>query len=319
LHYPLAVIAKAADALRAEGGRVTLTLVRESSCFRVVDILPGDTTQRNYGIAVDIGTTTVAVMLVFLPTAKIMAIATDYNDQVECGLDVISRINYAGKPGQLEDLRDRVLGTVNRLVVQVCRMAGVDPMEVSNVAMAVNTVMTHLLLGLNPEYIRLEPYTPTLLKVPLMSAREVGLSINPDSWVSLAPCVGSYVGGDITAGLLCTNLATDSEEVCLFIDIGTNGEIVIGNKDFLMSCACSAGPAFEGGGVSCGMRAAVGAIEKIVVDRESGLARYGVIGDVSARGICGSGMISLLAELFLSGWLLPDGGLDTSRSSPALP
>jgi uncharacterized 2Fe-2S/4Fe-4S cluster protein (DUF4445 family) len=175
--------------------------------------------------------------------------------------------------------------------------------------------MVHLLLGLNPEYIRIEPYTPTLLRVPYFPAKDVGIKINPEAVLSLSPAVGSYVGGDITSGLLCTNLDT-REDISLFIDIGTNSELVIGNRDFLMTCACSAGPAFEGAGMESGMRAIKGAIDKVTVDAETGKVNYHVIGDIPPKGICGTGVISLLAQLFLTGWIDPAGKIIRSQESP---
>ncbi len=313
--YPLSVIRQVAEALRADGGKVTVTLIREPERYRVIGIEPGDRTSRHYGIAVDIGTTTVAVQLIFLPLGKAIGTRSDYNAQIDCGLDVISRINYARKPGHLEELRTRVLGTVNKLIAQLCESHSVAPVEICNAVIAGNTTMTHLLLGLNPEYIRLSPYTPTVLEFPYLRAMDVGIDINPQSFVYISPNVGSYVGGDITAGILCTDLATDSEEVNLFIDIGTNGEIVVGNNTFLMTCACSAGPAFEGGGIEHGMRAAFGAIERVEIERETGQARCQVIGDVKPKGICGSGMISLIANLFTTGWIDAAGKLNRGRRS----
>jgi len=175
--------------------------------------------------------------------------------------------------------------------------------------------MIHLLLGLNPEYIRLDPYTPTVLSIPLFVASEVGIEINPDAPVMISPAVGSYVGGDITAGILCTDLVKETDDASLFMDIGTNGEVVLGNREFLLACACSAGPAFEGGGIKCGMRAALGAIEKVEVERETGQSTYVTIGEGRPRGICGSGMISLLAELLETGWIDAAGKLNRSRPS----
>ena len=315
---PLPVLRAVADALRTENGTVTVTLIREPGRIHVVAIEPGNRTVRHYGIAVDVGTTTVAVQLVYLPLAQIVATRTDYNDQVSCGLDVISRINYARRPDRLEELRGRVLGTINRLIRQVAESHDVDPEEISNAVVSGNTTMTHLLLGLNPEYIRLEPYTPTVLGSLCLSAAEVGIEINPQSWIYISPGVGSYVGGDITAGLLCTDIAADADAVNLFIDIGTNGEIVIGNHEFLMTCACSAGPAFEGGGIECGMRAALGAIERTEIVAESGLCQFWTVGNVKPKGICGSGMISLLAELFLKGWIDAAGKLSRIRPSPTI-
>jgi uncharacterized 2Fe-2S/4Fe-4S cluster protein (DUF4445 family) len=313
--YPLSVIRKAADALRAKDGWVTATLIRESERYHAISIEPGDNTIRHYGLAVDVGTTTIALQLVFLPLAEVVDTSVDYNDQVSCGLDVISRINYARNPERLEELRRRVLGTINRLLKQVIQRQQVRPEEISNAVISGNTTMIHLLLGLNPEYIRLEPYTPTILESPYLIAGEVGIAIDPNSWVYFPRSVGSYVGGDITAGILCTDLATPNKEICLFIDIGTNGEIVAGNCDFLMACACSAGPAFEGGGIEFGMRAAIGAIESVEVDQETGAARWHTIGNVKPMGICGSGMISLLAGLFITGWIDEAGKLNRERKS----
>lgn len=316
--YPLAVIRTVADVVREAGGLVTVTLVREPGQMHIVRVEPGDTTTRHLGIAVDIGTTTVAVQLIDLCHGNVMATRTAYNGQIGCGLDVISRINYARRPERLEELRTRVLETINRLIRQVCASHDVDPCELCNAVLSGNTTMSHLLLGLKPEYIRLDPYVPTVGQFPYLRARETGIEIAPDSWIYLSPCVGSYVGGDITAGILCTDLATDTDEVNLFVDIGTNGELVVGNRDFLMTCACSAGPAFEGGGIDCGMRAAVGAIEKVQVDPKTGMPRCSTIGEVKPRGVCGSGMIGLLADLYLTGWIDSGGRLDRSRPCPAI-
>ena len=161
--------------------------------------------------------------------------------------------------------------------------------------------MIHLLLGLPPRYIRESPYVPTVNTVPTFTAMEVGLYIHPQAVITFAPGVGSYVGGDITSGLLCTELAENNEQVYLFLDIGTNGEIVLGNADWLVTCACSAGPAFEGSGIKCGMRATDGAIEYVDISADGNEISYDVIGNGRPSGLCGSGLISLLGELFLRG------------------
>jgi uncharacterized 2Fe-2S/4Fe-4S cluster protein (DUF4445 family) len=319
--YPLGAMRKAADALRAEGGKVTVTVIRDELAFRVVDLEAGDTTSRCFGLAIDVGTTTIAVQLVFLPTATVLGTRYDYNAQAARGLDVISRINYARGPGRLEELGELALGTINGLVAQVCRAHDVRPEEISNAVVAGNPTMTQLLLGLKPEYLRIDPYTPTVSALPYLTAREVGLGINPDSWVYFCPSVGSYVGGDIAAGILCTDLVgqdRDGAGLSLFMDIGTNGEIVIGSGDFLVTCACSAGPAFEGGGIECGMRAAVGAIERVRVDPATGAPSISTIGDAKPLGICGSGMICLLSDLYLTGWMDGQGRLERGRSSPSI-
>ena len=335
--FPLSVMRVAAAALRAQGGLVTVTMIRDVYAataedrsiaaraaarqvhrLRVIHVEPGDTTTLHFGLAIDVGTTTVAVQLINLSLGRVMATRSDYNGQIPCGLDVLSRINYAQRPGRLAELRSRVLETINTLIGQVASSHRVDPRELSNVVISGNTTMTHLLLGIPPEHIRLDPYTPTVLSLPFLGAGEVGLITNPDAWVYLSPAVGSYVGGDITAGLLCTDLPTATDHVSLFIDIGTNGELVLGNAEFLMTCACSAGPAFEGGGIDCGMRAAVGAIERVDVDPATGCATWETIGRVRPKGICGSGMIDLLAKLLRTGWIDPAGKLDRSRPSPAI-
>lgn len=318
ISYPLPVIRQVADALREKKGEMTVILVREPNRFHIVGIEPGDTTSKQFGIAVDIGTTTIAVQLINQPMLKVIGTANDYNAQIKCGLDIISRINYAQKPERLEELRLLVIGTINKLIKKVCTGRDIATHEIFNAVISGNTTMIHLLLGLKPEYIRLHPYTPTVLSVPFLTASEVGIDINPDSWTYISPAVGSYVGGDITAGILCTDLATDSEDINLFIDIGTNGEIVLGNKEFLISCACSAGPAFEGGGIEDGVRASLGAIDKVEIDKDTGTATYSTIGNVRPVGICGTGIISLLANLLITGWIDPAGKLNREKESSAI-
>jgi uncharacterized 2Fe-2S/4Fe-4S cluster protein (DUF4445 family) len=313
--YSLPVIRSLADMLRDNHGKVTATLISLPEQYKVIDVEPGDSTSRQYGIAIDIGTTTVSVLLIDQSIDKIIAIRADYNAQIKCGLDIISRINYANRADRLEELRLLALKTMNKLINQVSDDSNVRSEEIINAVISGNTTMIHLLLGINPEYIRLDPYTPTLFEVPYLPAIEIGIDINPDSLVYISPAVGSYVGGDITAGLLCTDLSTDTDQINLFIDIGTNGEIVVGNSEFLMTCACSAGPAFEGGGIDGGMRAALGAIEHVEVDETTGSAICSTIGDVPPGGICGTGMISLLANLFLSGWIDPAGKLNRTKES----
>ncbi|MFH1130579.1 MAG: ASKHA domain-containing protein [Pseudomonadota bacterium] len=318
VEYPLPIIQKIADALRAEDGEVTVTTIRTKGQCQVIQVEPGRCSPEHLGIAVDIGTTTVGVQLVALPGGKVLATVSDYNDQVKCGLDVIGRINYAKRDGNLEELRSLVLETINRLVQRAVVETKVKKEQIQNAYISGNTTMIHLLLGLKPEYIRLEPYTPTVYEVPILPAHEVGIDVYPFAPVSISPAVGSYVGGDIAAGLLCTELVAASDDLCLFMDIGTNGELVVGNREFVMACACSAGPAFEGGGIDCGMYAAKGAIDRVAVDPNTGEARYSVIGNVLPKGICGSGMISLLAELFRTGWIDAAGKLNRKRHSRAI-
>jgi len=315
---PLPVLRRVAEVLRAESGEVTVTFARSPGRCRLIDIEVGHGPLEQHGVAVDLGTTIVGLRLVRLPTGETVASLSDYNAQIDCGLDVISRINYARGEGRLEELRERVLGTINGLIRRIASRSEVRAEEIREVRVSGNPTMAHLLLGLNPEYIRIEPYTPTLHELEPMTAAEVGIVVHPLAPVTISPSVGSYVGGDISAGLLCTDLTNSREPVSLFMDIGTNGELVVGNREFLMACACSAGPAFEGGGIRQGMRAAYGAIDRVEVDPETGRAQYGTIGDGPPRGICGSGMVSLLASLFLSGWIDGAGKLDRARSSESV-
>jgi uncharacterized 2Fe-2S/4Fe-4S cluster protein (DUF4445 family) len=318
MELPLRLLQTLPETVRQSEGTVTAAYLLKYGTAHIAQLEPSDTTAVNIGLAVDIGTTTVAVQVVNTADGRVLAAKTAYNTQIECGLDVISRINYARKPERLAELRSKVLGTINKLAGELAESSGVEKKDILNASVAGNTVMTHLLLGILPEYIRLDPYTPAIYTVPELRAAEVGLDICPEAFVQLSPSVGSYVGGDITSGLLCTSLATDSEDVCLFIDIGTNGELILGNGEFLMGCACSAGPAFEGGGLDCGMRASAGAIEWAEVDNATGLSNYSVIGGGKPLGICGSGMISLMANLFAEGWMDAAGKLDRSRPSSAI-
>ena len=311
LIVPLNVLQLLPETLRIESGQITVTLARgESDAVSIVEVKPGEGTSRHFGIAIDIGTTTVAVQLVQLTNAKVLGTITDYNGQIPCGLDVISRINYARRQGGLGELKRRVIETINRLIGLLCINSGVGASELCEAAISGNTTMTHLLLGIVPEYIRLAPYTPTILEPMSFSAGEMGLNMNPHAPVYCSPGVGSYVGGDITAGILCTQLADGSGLTSLFLDIGTNGELVVGNGELLMTCACSAGPAFEGGGIRCGMRAATGAIERVEINAKTGVPRLWTVGNALPRGICGSGMISLVAELYCKGLVDQAGKFD---------
>jgi uncharacterized 2Fe-2S/4Fe-4S cluster protein (DUF4445 family) len=314
----LPVMRKAADALREDDGWVTVTFSEEEGKTRIINIVGGRSLHGNLGIAVDLGTTTISVRMMDLETGKLLAAKTGYNGQIHCGLDVISRINYAATAERLEDLRSRALHSVNRLVRRVVEDTNTRKEDITACRISGNTIMSHLLLGLKPEYIRLEPYVPTLLQIPCFQASELGIDILPEAIITFSPCVGSYVGGDITAGILVTDLAKGKEAICVFIDIGTNGEIVVGNKEFLMTCACSAGPAFEGGGIDCGMRATTGAIDHATVDRQTCQTGYTVIGGGKPLGLCGSGLIDLVAELLVTGWIDPSGKFNRERSSPLI-
>jgi uncharacterized 2Fe-2S/4Fe-4S cluster protein (DUF4445 family) len=296
----LTVLHELAAALRKTAGKVTVGMHAQGDGFHLIDVETGHSDQSALGLAIDIGTTTVVVQVVDLGSGRVLATRTSYNMQLRRGADVISRIDYARTPERLNEMHDLVLKTINTLVEEI----GPKPDEIRAAYIAGNTTMIHLLLGLQPRYIREAPYVPTVNPIPTLTALEVGLAICPEAVVAFAPGVGSYVGGDITAGLLATEIPTNPDGVFLFMDIGTNGEIVIGNAEWMVSCACSAGPAFEGAGIKCGMRATLGAIEQVTIDDA---LSYKVIGGGKPAGICGSGLISLLGELFKAGMVDQSG------------
>lgn len=294
----LSVLRGLAEELREGAGQVTVGIHESEARWCVQDVTSGHELPPALGLAVDIGTTTVAAQLVDLGDGSLLDTQTSYNLQIRRGADVITRIDYARTAERLEELRSLVLDTVNRLIAQMVADGSVAARDIRAAYVAGNTTMTHLLLGLPPRYIRESPYVPTVNAVPEFRASEIGLKIHPDAAVACAPGVGSYVGGDITSGLLCTDLPRNHDDVFLFMDIGTNGEIVIGNADWMVACACSAGPAFEGAGIKCGMRAAGGAMERVTISDDGESLDYSVIGGGKPAGICGSGLISLLGELF---------------------
>lgn len=300
----LPLLRRIGSLLRQEAWRVTAVVDRgdEGTPPRLVRLLPGHTVADDplWGVAVDVGTTTVTVWLVDLQSGRVHAQAAEYNRQIARGEDVISRIVYASKNQGAGELRTLVLDSINLLLERVCRRVDADPHAVVKATVAGNTTMMHLLLGVPPETIRLSPFVPAVNRPLPFRAEEVGLAVHPEATVDCLPGVASYVGADISAGVLSSGM-DDADTVSLFMDIGTNGETALGSHDWLVACACSAGPAFEGAGVVHGMRATAGAIEEVWIDGRTYEPTYRVIGGRRPRGLCGSGLISLLAELFLVG------------------
>ncbi|MEE9516114.1 MAG: ASKHA domain-containing protein [Candidatus Adiutricales bacterium] len=288
-----------------EGARINLT-----------DIQAGDHTASNYALAVDVGTTTVFGQLLDLHTGQVLDTYGDFNRQISYGEDVITRIIYADKTGGLKKMQDLIVTTINSIIDILCKRQKVDPEEITVATMAGNTTMTQLLLGVNPKYIRLAPYVPTANFLPPISARGLGFHLGEHVMVHVFPSVASYVGGDIVAGLIASGV-NRREELTLFIDLGTNGEIVVGNKDWMASAACSAGPAFEGGGIKFGMRAISGAIEDFSINPSTLEPMILTIDMKKPKGICGSGLINTVAGLFEMGVLEANGkynrDLDTNR------
>ena len=298
LSYP--AVHKLAAVLRQSGFRVTAAGTLHDGVMQVMDLRPFDAPQPMCGLAIDIGTTTVSAVLMDLKTGKLLAKGSGGNGQIRYGADVINRIVEQGRPGGVERLQKAIVEeTLQPLTRALCRSAGVEAERILRCCVASNTTMNHLLLGVDADPVRMEPYIPTFFHWDGLKASDIRLIANPDAKVVLAPNIGSYVGGDITAGTL-TSRIWDKDEFSLFIDLGTNGEIVFGNRDFMMSCACSAGPAFEGGDISCGMRATDGAVEAVTIDRETLEPVLSVVGKPGQKpvGICGSGIIDVIAELY---------------------
>lgn len=291
------------DTLRQADWLITVIVLAakdEGDRERIIAVEPGDTTGQLYGLALDIGTTTMSGVLLDLNTGEVIAEASRYNRQVAHGEDVIARIIFAERAGGLAHLQKEAVRTINDIIEEVCRRQLISPSDISFIMAAGNTVMTHLLLGINPRYIRRSPYVPSLNVIPLTRAADLGIMAHPSVRLFLYPCIASYVGGDIVAGVhACRIHASDS--VSLFIDIGTNGEIVVGNRSWMVCAACSAGPAFEGGGIRYGMRASSGAIENIHLHSETLEPMIVTVGNTTPRGICGSGLIALVPELLAAG------------------
>ncbi len=315
----LANLKKLGKLLRESDWDITVTLGKRNGTTEVVQIEPGNTADRNYGIAVDVGTTTIVSHLIDLNTEQTVDAQATYNSQISYGEDVISRIIYAQeKNGGLEKLSQAVTDNINNLISNSVADKGVKLHDVTAVILAGNTTMTHLLLGLDPTFIRRDPYIPSATSVPVIRAAEVGIKINPRGLLACLPGVSSYVGGDITAGVLASGIA-DTDSISMLIDIGTNGEAVLGNKDWLVCCSCSAGPAFEGSGVKYGMRATRGAIERVNITPPPDCdVDCATIGGAKPRGICGSGLIDCISELLRVGSIDRSGRFDEAFSCPRL-
>lgn len=282
---------------------------------RLIDLLPGNQSDRCYGVAIDIGTTSNVIYLIDLLSGRVVDRASAYNAQIQAGEDVISRIIFSQKSDGLRRLQRMVLKTLNGLLEELASRNQIPSRQISKAVIAGNTTMIQLFLALDPRTIREMPFIPTIGQPLPVTAEEIGLNINTQATVDCLPVVGAYVGADITAGILASSMH-DTDALTLFIDVGTNGEIVLGNRDWLITCACSAGPAFEGSGVRHGMRATAGAIEEIWLDHRTLEPTYETIGGLPARGICGSGMIGLLAEMFITGILDKAGKIRRDLPTP---
>jgi len=288
--------------LREHHYRVEGLLYRERSSWHLVDILPPNEMDPLYGLAVDVGTSMIAVRLLDLLTGEIKEETSFLNPQTQVGPDILTRIHYAGQEGGLQHLQSSLIQRLGREIHSLAGKRGVPTYRVVAACVAGNTAMTHFFLALDPYWICREPYIPVLNRPGLVRAREIGLGIHPEGPVLVFPNAGSYFGGDLIAGILASGMNA-KEEVSILVDVGTNAEVVLGNKDWLVACAGAAGPALEGGVASMGMMAGPGVIDKVTIDPATREFQVRTLGDIPPVGICGSGMIDLVAHLYLAGMI----------------
>jgi uncharacterized 2Fe-2S/4Fe-4S cluster protein (DUF4445 family) len=298
IYVPLEVLQRVPRVLRESGWRVTATVALVPGGYRLIELEKGDTSANLYGAAVDLGTTTIVAYIRSLADGRVVGISSNYNRQIGCGEDILSRVNYARREG-LDKLQVLAAESVNAAITAAANTGGIDTDDIYEVVIAGNTIMTHILMGIDPAYMIEEPYVPVVRRYLTTAASRVGISVADDAGVFIFPAVSDFIGGDIVADILACGMA-EREEIALLIDIGTNFEVVLGNKDWMFSCAGAAGPALEGGEVLFGMRANPGAIEQITLDLVSLTPAYQTINHILPRGICGSGLIDLLAELLRS-------------------
>ena len=305
----LEVLQKLPGLFRGHGFDVT-AVVAEG---RIVAVEPGDTSGRNYGIAFDIGTTTVVGFLMDLVSGRELAVAARTNPQIPFGDDVVNRIRHAAEnPGGLSELQAKIVECLNDIIAECCRSAEILCEELYEATVVGNTTMNHLFLGINPEFVAQAPYVAAVRQPVNARAQEVGLRIHPNGLVHTLPNIAGFVGAD-TVGVILSADMHKSDKMVVAIDIGTNGELVIGNRDRLVSCSTAAGPAFEGARIRFGMRAADGAIDKMVINSD---LEFNVIGNVPPRGLCGTALIDVVAELLRVGAVDPTGRLLSPEEMP---
>ncbi len=297
--------------LRVCDYRVEAAVYRDGDCWRLIDVFDPEGSQTLYGLSLDLGSSTLVLRLVDLSTGETAGEISFNNPQIEIGTDILTRIHFAGREGGLSELQSMVLGEINHKVDSLLKENHITRKSIVGMTVAGNTTMTHLFLGLDPHWICREPYIPVVNRLDVMSARKLGIEINPEAPVLVLPNVGSYFGGDLIEGILASKM-TERESVSFLVDVGTNAEVVIGNRDWLMACAGAAGPALESGVADMGMMASPGVIDRVGIDPHNGKMTIGTIPErgISADepfrkpiGICGSGLIDLVSGLFLAGMI----------------
>ncbi|MFA6332857.1 MAG: ASKHA domain-containing protein [Methanoregula sp.] len=316
MYAPLEVLRDIPGILRHSEWKVTGTIGLVPGGYRLIDLQANDTSKRVYGAGVDLGSTTIVVYLWDLVTGKVVSVASNYNKQISCGEDILARVNFARKNG-LTKLQALAAESINQALTSASNTAGIDREDIYEVVIAGNTVMTHMLLGIDPAYMIAEPYVPVVRRALSVAAGRLGVTCNRNGGVFLFPAVSDFIGGDIIADILACGMG-EREEISLLVDIGTNFEVVLGNNEWMFSCAGAAGPALEGGEVLFGMRANPGAIEKITIDPATLDPKYSTINGIRPRGICGSGLIDLLAELLVSCVIDRTGRINMEISNPRI-
>jgi len=316
MYAPLEMLRVIPGLLRHSDWKVTGTIGLVPGGYRLIDLQENDTSKRVFGAAVDLGSTTVVVYLWDLVTGKVVNVASNYNKQISCGEDILARVNFARKNG-LAKLQALAAESINQALTTASNSAGIDREDIYEVIVAGNTVMTHMLLGIDPAYMIAEPYVPVVRRALSITASRIGITVNPNGGVFVFPAVSDFIGGDIIADILACGMG-EREEISLLIDIGTNFEVVLGNKEWMFSCAGAAGPALEGGEVLFGMRANPGAIEKLTIDPVTLTPKFSTINGTRPRGICGSGLIDLLAELLCTCVIDRTGRINTGIENPRI-
>jgi uncharacterized 2Fe-2S/4Fe-4S cluster protein (DUF4445 family) len=316
MYVPLEVLREIPSILRHSDWKSTGTVALVPGGYRLVDLQENDTSKRLYGAAVDLGSTTIVVYLWDLVSGKVVSVASNYNRQISCGEDILARVNFARKNG-LVKLQALATESINAALTSASNSAGIDREDIYEVVVAGNTVMTHMLLGIDPAYMIAEPYVPVVRRALSVATGRIGISCNPNGGLFVFPAVSDFIGGDIIADILSCGMS-ERDEISLLIDIGTNFEVVLGNSEWMFSCAGAAGPALEGGEVLFGMRANPGAIEKITIEPGTLNPEYSTINGIKPRGICGSGLIDLLAELLCTCVIDRTGHINTGISNPRI-
>jgi uncharacterized 2Fe-2S/4Fe-4S cluster protein (DUF4445 family) len=311
--HPLS-IGYLAQHIRQGNFKVTVVLGYSFHFWEVMEVIPGVSKDPILGIGLDVGTTQLAFYLMDLKKGELLEKASVRNPQIPYGEDILTRIIFVRQEKNRKKFKEILIDAINRTVQEIVHGKGYSFQSVYVLSVAANTTMAHFLLGLDPSNICKEPYIPVANRFPFFHAQDLGLALHPRALVYIFPNVGSYFGGDLIAGILSTGMQR-AEEISMLVDVGTNAEVVLGNCDWLIACAGAAGPALEGGVVERGMMAAPGAIDQVRIDPHTLELSYRVLGNEKPRGICGSGLIDLIAEMFRAGILTIQGKISTKIPS----